>query len=249
MSPQFPSVVPLPGAGLVARAGDLLLAVADTPAAAELLAVFAAAAAEGVDGNTLVRRAVALIAADEDGRLPACALGGESQGRFAVLVYGTARAEVTGSDGTVRLSGADAITAVSRFVPGPVTSVRLLLPGADPAATADSRLHLGGGVVPGIGLVAGTGAAGAGTHPLAAAPAVARPVSSSPVSGPPLPVTAPPAAQSRTPTESLLSTQALAAEDLPSGSMMAGATPAGDAVHGQPMAAPCRPADAGPADA
>ncbi|HWB35363.1 MAG TPA: hypothetical protein VHA75_04985, partial [Rugosimonospora sp.] len=168
MTTEFASVVPLPGAGLLARAGDRLLAVADAPDAAELLRVFAAAAAEGVDGNTLVRRAVALLAADEDGRFPACALGGESQGRFAVLVYGTAKAEVTGADGTVRLSGADAITAVSRFVPGPVTSVRLLLPGVDPA-TADGRLHLAGGVVTGAGLVAGPGTGGYAT--LAGVPA------------------------------------------------------------------------------
>jgi hypothetical protein len=241
MSGDFPSVAPLPGAGLVARAGDLLLTVVDAPGAEELLGVFVAAAAEGVDGNTLVRRAVALIAADEDGRLPACALGGPSQGRFAVLVYGTARAEVTGADGTVRLSGADAITAVSRFVPGPVTSVRLLLPGVDPSATVDSRLFLGGGVVPGAGLVAGTGAAGSTTHPLAAAPPVATPVS---VSAPPVPVTAPPVvAPPRTPAESPLSTQALSASEL----LDSGPLPGPDAMAPARSVAPAEsmtPADA-----
>jgi hypothetical protein len=176
---------PLPGAGLVARAGDLLLVVADQPGADQVLRVFATAAADGVDGNTLVRRVVALLAADEDGRLPACALGGPSQGRFAVLVYGSATAEVTGADGLVRLSGADAITAVSRFVPGPVTALRLLLPGAQGAP--DTRLHLAGGVVTGAGL-----AATAGAHPMSA---LAAPAAMAPQAGAPAAAGHPPSGQ------------------------------------------------------
>jgi FHA domain len=168
------TVTPMAGSGLVARAGDLLLVVADQPGADQVLQVFAAAAAEGVDGNTLVRRVAALLATDEDGQLPACAVGGPVQQRFAVLVWGAATAEVAGADGPVRLSGADAITAVSRFVPGPVTTVRLLLPGA--GATVDGRLHLAGGVIAGAGLVASD----TGSPSIDAAPAADAALAQSP---------------------------------------------------------------------
>ena len=145
-------VRPLPGAGLVVRAGDMLMVCADQgDGADELLALFSHMAGGGADGSALVRRVAALLAADETGRYPACAISGPSaDGRMAVLVYGDATAGMMGPDGPLVLSGADAITSLDRLVPGPVTQVRLELPGA---GTPDSRVRLESGVVFGAGVV------------------------------------------------------------------------------------------------
>jgi hypothetical protein len=148
-------VRPLPGPGLAARAGDLLLVCADSAGATdgveELLALVTEVSSGGGDGSVLVRRVAALLAADFAGRYPACAAAGPtSDGRVAVLVNGTATAEVAGGDGHVRLTAADAIGSVTRLVAGPVTAVRLQLPGA---GDAHPRVRLDGGVVPAAGLV------------------------------------------------------------------------------------------------
>ena len=68
-------VRPLPGAGLVVRAGDMLMVCADQgDGADELLALFSQTAAGGADGSALVRRIAALLAGDETGLYPACAI-------------------------------------------------------------------------------------------------------------------------------------------------------------------------------
>ncbi len=145
-------VRPLPGAGLVVRAGDMLMVCADQgDGADELLALFSSSAAGGADGSALVRRIAALLAVDETGRYPACAISGPAaDGRMAVLVYGDATVGMMGPDGPLVLSGADAITSLDRLVPGPVTQVRLELPGA---GTPDPRVRLESGVVFGAGVV------------------------------------------------------------------------------------------------
>ncbi len=117
----------------------------------ELLALFSQTAAGGADGSALVRRVAALLAVDETGRYPACAISGPAaDGRMAVLVYGDATAGLMGPEGPLVLSGADAITSLDRLVPGPVTQVRLELPGA---GTPDPRVRLESGVVFGAGVV------------------------------------------------------------------------------------------------
>jgi hypothetical protein len=145
-------VRPLPGAGLVVRAGDMLMVCADQgDGADDLLALFAQTAAGGADGSALVRKVAALLASDETGRYPPCAISGPSaDGRMAVLVYGDATAGMMGPDGPLVLSGADAITSLDRLVPGPVTQIRLELPGA---GTPDPRVRLESGVVFGAGVV------------------------------------------------------------------------------------------------
>ena len=162
-------VRPLPGAGLVVRAGEMLMVCADQgDGADELLALFSSSAAGGADGSALVRRIAALLAVDETGRYPACAISGPAaDGRMAVLVYGDATVGMMGPDGPLVLSGADAITSLDRLVPGPVTQVRLELPGA---GTPDPRVRLESGVVFGAGVVVeSAGAVGsAGSAPSSA---------------------------------------------------------------------------------
>ena len=156
-------VRPLPGPGLVARAGDLLLVCAEGTSATraeveQLLGLVSEVAATGGDGAVLVRRVAALLAADIDGNFPDCAACGPvGDGRMAVLVYGTATARVVGGDGTVTLSAADAVASVNRLVASPITSVRLELPGAGPAS---QFARLDGGVVSAAGFVAGEDAPG-----------------------------------------------------------------------------------------
>jgi FHA domain len=145
-------VRPLPGSGLVARAGDLLLVCADGGREVDdLLGLVAEVAAADGDGGVLVRRVAALLAADFDGSFPACAASGPTRdGRLAVLVYGAATAAVVTGDGDISLAGSDAITSVNRLIAGPVTEVRLGLPGAGPA---DPRSRLDSGVVAAGGVV------------------------------------------------------------------------------------------------
>ncbi len=149
-------VRPLPGPGLVARSGDLLLVCADSAAGVEeLLGLVAEVAAADGDGGMLVRRVAAVLAADFAGRFPACAACGPTpDGRLAVLVHGSATARVVGGEGELTLSAADAITSVNRLVAGPVTAVRLELPGA---GAANPLARLEAGVVSAAGLVAGEG--------------------------------------------------------------------------------------------
>jgi hypothetical protein len=147
-------VRPLPGAGLVTRSGELLLVCADGAAGVEeLLGLVAEVASSGGDGSVLVRRVAALLAADFAGRYPACAVSGPAgDGRLAVLVHGSALATVVGGEGEVVLSAADAITSVNRLVPGPISAVRLELPGA---GSANPLSRLEAGVITAAGVVAG----------------------------------------------------------------------------------------------
>ena len=173
-------VRPLSGSGIVVRTGDLLMVCADEGAGVdELLSAFSEVAAAGYDGAVLVRRIAALLASDESDRFPACAVSGPAaDGRVAVLVHGDATAGVMGGEGPVVLSGTDAITSVNRLVAGPVTEVRLQLPGAgnaDPRARLDSGVVLGAGVVfhpqPAEAAPAPPEAAAPAWEPEAAAPA------------------------------------------------------------------------------
>lgn len=171
-------VRPLPGPGLVARSGDLMLVCSEGTDATraeveQLLGLVPEVASTGGDGAVLVRRVAALLAADLDGLFPDCAACGPiADGRLAVLVWGTATARIVGGDGVVTLTATDAVTSVNRLVPGPITSIRLELPGAGPA----SRFaRLDAGVVSAAGFVAGEDAPGGAATvfpvPVPAAPA------------------------------------------------------------------------------
>ncbi|GAA1766530.1 FHA domain-containing protein [Luedemannella helvata] len=145
-------VRPLSGPGVIARADALVLVCEDYGAGVEdLLAALAAVAGNGGDGNALVRRVSALLASDEDGDYPACAVAGPvADGRIAVLVHKAAMVTAETESGLVELSGVDAITSVDRLIPGPVSTLSLHLPDA---GGTDPRLRLDGGVVLGAGVL------------------------------------------------------------------------------------------------
>ncbi|MET8336475.1 FHA domain-containing protein [Streptosporangium canum] len=145
----FGVVRPLPGNGLVAHVGGLLLVCDAAEAVVEdLLGALRETAASGGDGRALARR-VAQVLAVMMGEPVACAVAGPVTGGVAVLVSGPAFASVTGSGGEVQLAGRDALTWSDRLVPGPVTRVELRLPEAGeahPLARLDGGVIVGGGV-------------------------------------------------------------------------------------------------------
>ncbi|MBG0816798.1 FHA domain-containing protein [Planomonospora sp. ID82291] len=160
----FGAVRPLPGNGLVAHVGGLLLVCDAAEAVMEdLLRALRETAASGGDGRALARR-VAQVLAAMMGEPVACAVAGPVPEGVAVLVSGPASASVTGSAGEVRLAGRDALTWSDRLVPGPVTRVELRLP---EAGAAQRLTRLDGGVVVGGGVECDPSAAGA-TPPLPA---------------------------------------------------------------------------------
>ncbi|GGK66865.1 hypothetical protein Ppa06_23500 [Planomonospora parontospora subsp. parontospora] len=160
----FGAVRPLPGNGLVAHVGGLLLVCDAAEAVMEdLLGALRETAASGGDGRALARR-VAQVLAAMMGEPVACAVAGPVPEGVAVLVSGPAAASVTGSAGEVRLAGRDALTWSDRLVPGPVTRVELRLP---EAGAAQRLTRLDGGVVVGGGVECDPSAEG-GAPPLPA---------------------------------------------------------------------------------
>jgi len=142
-------VQPLPGAGLVVRAGDLLAVCADAGAETdELVALVRRAATDdGGDGAGLIARLAGQLGSDG----VACAVAALG-GTPAILVRGAAAAETDGGHGRVRMHG-PALT--HRTIEGPLRTVRLSLPGS---GAPDPRTALDAGVVSGAGLVAQLGA-------------------------------------------------------------------------------------------
>jgi hypothetical protein len=154
--------VPMPGQGLVARSGDLIVLTDGLGGDPDpLLAVLTEVAAAGGDGGALVRSAARAALACMDQPAWACA-GVTSDGELAVLVHGAATADITvDGGGTVTLTGRGSLLPVSRLLAGGTVVARLGLPG--PAA-ADTRLRLDGGIVRGGGVEV-TATAGASAPP------------------------------------------------------------------------------------
>ena len=144
-------VRPLPGDGVVAHAGGLLLVCEGGDAVEGLLAALRETASSGGDGLALARRAAQALAGSMVADPPSCAVAGPCAGGVAVLVSGDAQASVTGGpDGPVELSGRSALTWTDRLVPGPVGRIELRLPGA---GLPSPHARLDGGVIGGGGLV------------------------------------------------------------------------------------------------
>ncbi|MFI7453254.1 FHA domain-containing protein [Nonomuraea sp. NPDC049714] len=152
----FQAVRPLPGNGLVAYEGGLLLVCdADETADTGLLEALRETAASGGDGRALARRAAQVLAANMARDPATCAVAGPVGDGVAVLVSGSASATITTPAGQTRLAGSDSLTWADRLIGGPVESVELSLPGAGsphPAVRFD-----GGGVVHGGGVAARLG--------------------------------------------------------------------------------------------
>ncbi|GAA1275029.1 hypothetical protein GCM10009677_30540 [Sphaerisporangium rubeum] len=149
MTEQGVGVVrPLPGDGLIAHVGGLLLVCDAAGAVAEeLVAAVEETAATGGDGRALARRAAQVLARSMTAEPIACALAGRVGDGVAVLVSGAAQAMAAGPGGELRLDGTDALTWTDRMVRGPVSRVELRLPGA---GQPFPRARYDGGVVSGV---------------------------------------------------------------------------------------------------
>ncbi|SDK66221.1 FHA domain-containing protein [Nonomuraea jiangxiensis] len=147
----FGVVRPLPGNGLVAYEGGLLLVCdANEAAADDLLNALRETAASGGDGRALARRAAQVLAANMAGDPATCAVAGPVGSGVAVLVSGSAAATIGTPSGETRLAGSDSLTWADRLVSGPVERVELSLPGAGhphPAVRLESGVVHGGGLV------------------------------------------------------------------------------------------------------
>jgi FHA domain len=147
---KITSCVPLPGAGLIARYGDLV-AVTDARGhgADPLLGALAELAAAPGDGSELVRTA-ARMALGCAGRPALACAGITAQGGLAVLVHGHALATVQLPDEPeITLTARDSVVPVSRTFAAATVGLELVI---GDLAAADARCWLGGGVVPGAGL-------------------------------------------------------------------------------------------------
>ncbi|GAA2207790.1 hypothetical protein GCM10009850_032480 [Nonomuraea monospora] len=147
----FGVVRPLPGNGLVAYEGGLLLVCDSAESAADaLIEALRETAASGGDGRALARRAAQVLAANMASDPATCAVAGPVGAGVAVLVSGSASATITTSGGETRLAGSDSLTWADRLVNGPVERVELSLPGAGsphPAVRFDGGIVHGGGLV------------------------------------------------------------------------------------------------------
>jgi FHA domain len=145
-----PTLRPLPGDGLLARDGDLVLLCA-----APAFEVALEALARSEDGPALARRLAPLLT-DADAP-PLVALGPAGAG-LVLIVHGTARAVVTVDGGELVLDGRDAATYVDRKLAEFPAAVRAWL--VDPAGHDDLAIrepapwaHLDSGCVPAGGLL------------------------------------------------------------------------------------------------
>jgi hypothetical protein len=142
------SCVPHPGAGLVARWGDVFLVVADAHlAVANLLLSHCAGVAEaGGDGRMLSRRLAGFLTTYDE-EVPAFAAAAPVADGLAVFVQGAAYVVV--SDGST-VSGAESLSWVDRLIPWPVTTLTISAgPATEPVR---GPYDLQRGVVPGAGL-------------------------------------------------------------------------------------------------
>lgn len=137
--------VPLPGQGLAARHGDLIVVTEDAgPRPDPLLGAFDEVAATAGDGGALVLAVARAVLANLDQLSGACA-GITAGGEVAVLVHGSALAIVAVDGGPeVKLTASASMLPVSRTFAGTTVTVQLALGvRGDP----DARLRLDGGVV------------------------------------------------------------------------------------------------------
>ncbi|MGC4859565.1 FHA domain-containing protein [Micromonospora sp. DT41] len=164
-----PVLRPVPGDGILARQGDLVLlcdASAEwAPQVTRLLDTLGEVAARG-DGRDLCRRLTHLLSDDGDnGAYPAlCAFGPCSDG-WAVLVHGRALATLSGPVGPIHLDGRESVTCVNRLVDPDVTLTSVRLGEEVTDRDADDWSVLQSGVIRAGGVLAADTAPTAPTAP------------------------------------------------------------------------------------
>jgi hypothetical protein len=177
----------LPGEGLLARCGELVLLCEGDPRqdarVGVLLDALAAVGAAQPCGRRLSRRLAWLVSTAEIGGFPAlCAFGPAGDG-IAAVVHGRAEILMTAGGRQVRLDGRDAVTVVDRVVAEPIDSIRAMVgEGSNSLVYRRTRLP-----APALAL-APAGTPPTGTQPAAAPPTAAPPLAAASAPAPVEPV-------------------------------------------------------------
>jgi FHA domain len=160
--------VPLPGQGVVARQGDLVIVTeGEGPGPAPLLGALESVNADAGDGAALVLAAARALLANPG--QPSCACAGiTAGGELAVLVHGGA-VVVIGVDGAreVELTAGGSMLPVNRTFGGTTITVRIT---TGSSGVLNPRFRLDGGVVCGGGLVVTASADASGASMMMAEP-------------------------------------------------------------------------------
>jgi hypothetical protein len=146
---------PVPGDGVLARRGDLILlcSLEDSQAADDLLDLLDQVAAAGGDGRQFVSAIADVLESADRGAGPAVLAFGPAGSGFAVTVSGGAWADLTTADGTARIEAAHPRMLLRGSVRSPVSGVRGgLSPADNGAASTDRFSRLDAGTVRAGGL-------------------------------------------------------------------------------------------------
>jgi len=149
----------LPGQGVLARYGDLVLLCEARPGQdATVNALVATLADAHPCGRMLSRRLTGLISTNESDGFPAlCAFGPAGEG-VAALVHGQAELTFTvGGGQQVRLHGHEAVTVVDKIVTEPIESITAVVGDATTDREIDRWSRLDAGVTRADALVYGLG--------------------------------------------------------------------------------------------
>ncbi len=148
-----PGLFPVPGDGVLARRGDLILlcSLEDSQAADDLLDLLEQIAAAGGDGSQFTDAIADALAAAAAG--PSVLAFGPSGSGLAVTVSGAAWADVATADGTARIESGHPTVLLRGAVRSPVSGVRGgLSPADNGVASTDRFSRLDAGTVRAGGL-------------------------------------------------------------------------------------------------
>ncbi|MGB8652116.1 MAG: FHA domain-containing protein [Mycobacteriales bacterium] len=150
MGAQVPHAGVEPGDGLVGRFGTTLAVVApgDEPFTEALLAVLGA----GESDPDALAWQLAKLLVNHAATAPAFGVVVRRAQGYQLLLRGPVRAQITGSDGDLELSGSASATWLDRLVPDPVRRLAVTLTAAGPVRP-DPRSNLQAGLVPGCAVV------------------------------------------------------------------------------------------------
>ena len=138
-----------PGDGLIVRAGDVVMYIADaSPAAGPLITAVESVAGAEQPGTSVVERLAALTFGADSAAVPPFAVIAPAADGLLLLLRGNVIASL--DDGARELSGARAMTWVDEVLPASAQKVTI---GDRPRLTTPPFSELRAGVVPGSGFV------------------------------------------------------------------------------------------------
>lgn len=155
MRTQTSTVAIVPGTGLVARFGEVVLYLAGETASTERMLGAVDAVANSTDasapGAALAQRLAAVVFGGSSAPPPFGVLAPTGDGTL-ILLRGAVIAEISGAEGNRRLAGDRAFTWVDEIIREPVRRIAVAAESADPIS-AHPRTDLRAGVVTGDGFV------------------------------------------------------------------------------------------------